>query len=57
MFKSIRIPDFVHGTVSEGLNELKEEISAMNEYIQTMDQRINILKEEHRLQLNQLYIK
>ena len=57
MFKSLRIPDFVHGTVSEGLNELKEEISAMNEYIQTMDQRINILKEEHRLQLNQLYTK
>lgn len=56
-FKRTRIPDFVHGTIDDGFRELQEEISAMNEFIETMKQRINVLKEESRLQLNQLYTK
>ena len=56
-FERIRVPSFVHGTAKEALEEVKQESKAMDGYIAKMDQRINVLKEQHRLQLNELYTK
>ncbi|WP_041138965.1 V-type ATP synthase subunit I [Beduini massiliensis] len=56
-FERIRVPAFVHGTAKEALEEVKQESKAMDGYIAKMDQRISVLKEQHRLQLNELYTK
>lgn len=54
-FKRIRVPDFVHGTIQDALDEITNEIHAMNEYIATVEQKRRILKEENRLKLNTIY--
>lgn len=54
-FEIIQLPSFVHGTIDEAKNELKEEIEAMKEYIQRMEQKIAILREENKIDLLKLY--
>ena len=54
-FERIRVPAFVHGTAKDALKEVIEETRAMDEYISRMDQKIKVLKEEHRLQIDKIY--
>jgi vacuolar-type H+-ATPase subunit I/STV1 len=54
-FEDIQIPDFVHGTIEDGKEELKRQIYAMHEYILRMDAKITALRESMKIDLLKLY--
>ena len=55
-FHEVSIPHIVHGTNTDALRELNEEVQAMDDYIFHMDQKLNILKEEEKQTLTKYYI-
>lgn len=54
-FEEVKVPSFVHGTLEDAKEELKNEINAMEEYILRMDQKTSILRETHKIDLLKLY--
>ena len=54
-FHEVSIPHIVHGTNTDALRELNEEVQAMDDYIFHMDQKLNILKEEEKQTLTKYY--
>ena len=53
-FEVIKIPDFVHGTMEEALEGINELSKKMEEYIQSMDQKFENLKEKYGYRMNQM---
>lgn len=54
-FEEVEVPDFVHGTIEKAKSELQEEITAMDQYIEKMDDKLKALKDLHKEEMRHLY--
>lgn len=54
-FKEVKIPDFVHGTVEDAKDQIKEQIDGMNKYIKEADAKLNTVRELRGSELLKIY--
>lgn len=54
-FKDVEIPDFVHGTIDEAKDQLKEQIEGMEKYIKKADEKLSTIRELHSEELRKIY--
>lgn len=56
-FEKINLPSFAHGKVHEAINELIEETTAMDLYIDKMDKKIENLKNTYQVELLEVFTR
>lgn len=56
-FEQISLPNFAHGKIQEAIKELTEELSAMKEYINKMDNKLEDVKNEYKDELLEVFTR
>lgn len=56
-FEEVELPQFIHGTLIDAIQEIQEENQAMDKYIGDMEQRINKVKQEYQEEVLDIFTK